>query len=121
VGLAADIGSLAFVPKVTGNESLVREYAYTGQSFSAVEAEKMGLLSKIVPGGRDEVVKEALALAALIASKSPIAVTGTKHLIGHSRDNRCVLGSPPGILKANFLSALTTIWRTPLLGMHLLS
>lgn len=32
-------------------------------------------------------VKEALALAQLIASKSPVAVTGSKVLITHARDH----------------------------------
>ncbi|KDR73186.1 hypothetical protein GALMADRAFT_251769 [Galerina marginata CBS 339.88] len=87
VGLAAGIGSLAFLPNITGNHSLVRELAYSARSFSAAEAEKFGLVSKVVGGGREEVVKEALELAEFIASKSPIAVSGSKHLITHSRDH----------------------------------
>ncbi|KAF9473532.1 Delta2-dienoyl-CoA-isomerase [Pholiota conissans] len=87
IGLAPDIGSLAFLPKITGNQSLLRELTYTARAFSAAEAEKLGLVSKVVPGGRDEVVKEALDLAKFIAGKSPIAVSGSKHLITHSRDH----------------------------------
>ncbi|KAF9559230.1 Delta2-dienoyl-CoA-isomerase [Agrocybe pediades] len=87
IGLAPDIGSLAYLPKITGNQSLMRELTYTARTFSAAEAEKLGLLSKVVPGGREEVVKEALALAKFIASKSPIAVSGSKHLITHARDH----------------------------------
>jgi Delta3,5-Delta2,4-dienoyl-CoA isomerase len=69
---------------------LVRELTYTGRSFSATEAEKMGLVSKVVQGSRDEVVKAAVDLAKSIASKSPIAVYGSKHLLSHSRDHTCV-------------------------------
>ncbi|RXW23541.1 hypothetical protein EST38_g2279 [Candolleomyces aberdarensis] len=87
IGLAADIGSLAFLPHITGNHSLVRELAYTARPFSAAEAEKIGFLSKVVPGSRDEVVKEALELARFISTKSPIAVSGSKHLITHARDH----------------------------------
>ncbi|KAJ8483086.1 hypothetical protein ONZ45_g14724 [Pleurotus djamor] len=87
VGLAADIGTLSTIPKVTGNESLVRELAFSGRNFSAMEAEKLGLLSRIVEGSKDEVVAAALNLAKLIASKSPVAVVGTKHLLLHSRDH----------------------------------
>ncbi|KAF8961137.1 Delta2-dienoyl-CoA-isomerase [Flammula alnicola] len=87
IGLAPDIGSLAFLPKITGNHSLVRELTYTARPFSAAEGEKLGLVSKVVQGGRDEVVKEALELAKFIAGKSPIAVSGSKHLITHSRDH----------------------------------
>jgi len=76
------------MPKITGNDSLVRELTYTARAFSAVEAEKLGLVSKVVQGGRDEVVKEALDLAKFIAGKSPVAVSSSKHLITHSRDHR---------------------------------
>ncbi|KAH9947066.1 ClpP/crotonase-like domain-containing protein [Amylocystis lapponica] len=87
IGLAADIGTLARLPKIAGNHSLVHELAYTARSFSAEEAEKMGLVSKVVHGGRDEVVRAALETAKAIAAKSPIAVVGTKHLLLHSRDH----------------------------------
>ncbi|KAJ7134120.1 ClpP/crotonase-like domain-containing protein [Mycena filopes] len=87
VGLAADIGTLAYVPKVIGNHSLLREVAYTARLFSADEAARMGLLSTVVPGGREEVIAAALKLAGVIASKSPIAVSGTKRILLHSRDH----------------------------------
>ncbi|KAF8988455.1 Delta2-dienoyl-CoA-isomerase [Cyathus striatus] len=87
IGLAPDIGSLAYLPHITGNHSLLRELTYTARSFSAAEAEKIGLVSKVVQGGKDEVVSEALGLAKFIAGKSPIAVSGSKHLITHSRDH----------------------------------
>ncbi|PPQ66232.1 hypothetical protein CVT26_010933 [Gymnopilus dilepis] len=87
VGLAPGIGTLAFLPNMTGNHSLLRELAYTSRIFSAAEAEKFGLVSKVVEGGRGEVVKEALILARLIASKSPVAIFGSKTLLTHSRDN----------------------------------
>lgn len=85
--MAADIGTLAHLPKITSNNSLARELAYTGRSFSALEAEKLGLLSKVVNGGREEVVQAALDLAKFIATKSPVAVSGTKQLLIHSRDH----------------------------------
>ncbi|KAF8172941.1 Delta2-dienoyl-CoA-isomerase [Mycena galopus ATCC 62051] len=87
VGLAADIGTLAYLPKITGNQSLMRELAYTSRMFSTAEAERLGLLSAVVPGGRDEVICAALDLAAVIAQKSPIAVSGTKRILLHSRDH----------------------------------
>ncbi|KXN88377.1 Delta(3,5)-Delta(2,4)-dienoyl-CoA isomerase, mitochondrial [Leucoagaricus sp. SymC.cos] len=87
IGLAPDIGTLAYLPKITGNQSLMRELAYTGRDFSATEAEKLGLVSRVLPGGRNEVVQAALELAKTIAKKSPIAVSGTKRLISHARDH----------------------------------
>ncbi|KAF9025337.1 Delta2-dienoyl-CoA-isomerase [Hymenopellis radicata] len=86
-GLAADIGTLAYLPKITGNLSMVRELAYTSRIFTAPDAQKLGLLSKVVQGSRNEVVDAALELAKVIASKSPIAVVGTKKLINHALDH----------------------------------
>ncbi|TFK48110.1 ClpP/crotonase [Heliocybe sulcata] len=87
VGLAADIGTLARIGKITGNASLAHELAFTGRDFSASEALQLGLLSKVVPGGREEVTNAALELATQIAQKSPVAVVGTKRLLLHARDN----------------------------------
>ncbi|KAJ7181928.1 ClpP/crotonase-like domain-containing protein [Mycena filopes] len=81
VGLAADIGTLAYVRKVIGSHSLLREVAYTARLFFADEAARMGLLSTVVPGGRDEVIAAALKLAGVTASKSPIAVSGVYFII----------------------------------------
>ncbi|KAF7367998.1 Delta-2 dienoyl-CoA isomerase [Mycena sanguinolenta] len=86
VGLAADIGTLAYLPKITSNHSLMRELAYTSRMFSASDAERLGLVSKVVPGTREE-VKAALELAHTIAQKSPIAVSGTKRILTHARDH----------------------------------
>jgi enoyl-CoA hydratase/carnithine racemase len=47
VGLAADVGTLQRLPKIVGNDSTVRELAFTARMFSAEEAEKMGLMGKI--------------------------------------------------------------------------
>lgn len=87
VGLAADIGTLAHLPKVTSNNSLARELAFTARTFSAADGEKLGLLSKVVDGGREGVVHAALDLAKVIATKSPVAIAGTKRLLIHSRDH----------------------------------
>jgi len=87
VGLAADIGTLARLPKLTGNQSLVHELAYSARPFSAAEAKELGLVSKVVKGGRKEVLNAALELAKNIAEKSPVAVMGTKRLLLHARDN----------------------------------
>ncbi|KAF7357754.1 Delta-2 dienoyl-CoA isomerase [Mycena venus] len=87
IGLAADVGTLAYLPKITGNHSLVREFAYSTAMFSATDAKDMGLVSRVIPGGREEVIGAALKLAGVIAGKSPIAVSGTKRVLLHSRDH----------------------------------
>ena len=44
VGLAADIGTLQRLPKVIGNQSLVRELALTARKMPADEAKAEGLV-----------------------------------------------------------------------------
>lgn len=119
MGLAADIGTLARLPKVVGNHSLLHELAYTARNFSAAEAEKLGLVSRVVQGSRDEVLAAALQTAQLIAEKSPIAVLGSKHLLLHARDHTyvwsflvCGTGSPMRCFNA----ACRTVWITLLHG-----
>lgn len=36
VGLAADVGTLQRLPKVIGNQSLVRELCYTGRKYADI-------------------------------------------------------------------------------------
>merc|ERR1711939_848324 len=87
IALAADIGSLQRLPRVTANASLVAELALTARNFGPAEAEKLGLVSRVVPGGQRGVTDEAVKLAKVIASKSPIATLSTKHLINYSREH----------------------------------
>ncbi|KAJ7242143.1 hypothetical protein B0H12DRAFT_1236806 [Mycena haematopus] len=63
IGLAADVGTLAYLPKIKGNHSLTREMAYSAAMFSVVDAERE------------------------IVGVSPIAVSGTKRILLHSRDH----------------------------------
>ena len=53
--MAADIGTLARLPKIAGNQSAVRELALTARNFGAEEAKDVGFVSKVVKGGRNEV------------------------------------------------------------------
>jgi Delta3,5-Delta2,4-dienoyl-CoA isomerase len=87
VGLAADIGTLARTPKITASASHLRELAYTARAFGAAEALRLGLVSRVVDGGREQVRDAALDVACVIAAKSPVAVAGTKRLLLHARDH----------------------------------
>lgn len=78
--MAADIGSLQRLPKLAGNDSLVRELALTGRFFDASTADRLGLVSRVVDGGRAEVQRAAMEVAREIAALSPVATVGTKHL-----------------------------------------
>ncbi len=46
-GLAADVGALQQLPKVIGNQSLVRELCLTGRKFDSKEAHECGLVSRV--------------------------------------------------------------------------
>ena len=86
VGLAADLGTLQRLPKMCGNDSILRELAYTARNFSAAEAASFGMVSKVLPN-REDAVAAAVETAALIASKSPVAVTCTKATLNYARDH----------------------------------
>ncbi|CAG8446400.1 5662_t:CDS:10 [Ambispora gerdemannii] len=86
LGLAADVGTLQRLPKVIGNDSFVREVCLTGRNFSSEEALTFGLVNKILPT-KEDAFAEGLKTAKIIASKSPVAVLGTKHLLNYSREH----------------------------------
>ena len=44
IGLAADVGTLQRLPKIVGNDSLVRELVYTARKMMADEAMQCGLV-----------------------------------------------------------------------------
>lgn len=70
IALAADVGSLQRLPKTTGNASLLYELALTARNFGPEEATTLGLVSRVVKGGRDEVTKQAVELGRVIACAS---------------------------------------------------
>jgi delta(3,5)-delta(2,4)-dienoyl-CoA isomerase len=86
VGLAADVGTLQRLPKVVGNDSVVRELAFTGRRMDAEEARHLGLISKVLPN-KTECWNAARATAMEIAKLSPIAILGTKISLTYSRDH----------------------------------
>ena len=91
VGLAADVGTLQRLPKVVGNDSLVRELCYTARKLMADEAQAAGLVSRVLPD-RESCLHSAITLATEIAEKSPVAVTGTKVNLNFSRDHPTAVG-----------------------------
>lgn len=53
---------------------------------SSAEAERWGLVSRVFDT-KDSMIEEAIKMAALIASKSPVAVQGTKRNLVYSLDH----------------------------------
>ncbi|KAH0492318.1 hypothetical protein TgHK011_007276 [Trichoderma gracile] len=86
IGLAADIGTLARLPKLVGSTSWVKDVCLTARDFSAHEALAVGFVSQ-VHEGKAATVRAAVGLAAALAGKSPVAVQGTKELLNHARDH----------------------------------
>jgi len=62
-------------------KSRAMEIILTGRNFSAEEAEKWGLISRVVGEGEGVVVKEAVEMAKTIASKGQIAVQAAKETV----------------------------------------
>ena len=75
VGIAAGDGGTAIWPLAVG-PARAKQYLLTGDPVSAIEAERIGLVNKVVPADRIEA--EGLALAARLAAGAPLAVRYTK-------------------------------------------
>ncbi|KAI9855360.1 MAG: hypothetical protein M1813_009818 [Trichoglossum hirsutum] len=86
VGLAADIGTLSRLPKIVNSFSWVKDVCLSARTFGADEALRVGLVSGVY-SSKDEAVKEGLKLSAMVATKSPVAVQGTKELLNWSLDH----------------------------------
>ncbi|CAE8615404.1 unnamed protein product, partial [Polarella glacialis] len=80
------VGTLQRLPKIVGNDSIVRELALTGRRLLAQEAKELGLVGKVLPS-QAACLAEARKVAVEIASKSPVAVLGTKVSLNYSRDH----------------------------------
>ena len=84
IGLGAgEIGSSYFLPRLVG-VSRASEILYTGRDVWAEEAERIGLISKMVDDG--EAVNAALEMAGIMLGKSPFGLAMTKEVLNHSID-----------------------------------
>ncbi len=90
VGMAADLGTLQRLPKIVP-QGVAREMAYTGERLGAARALAVGLVNAVLPDAA-ALLAHAMALAETIASKSPLAVAGSKHAINHARDHSTASG-----------------------------
>ncbi|KAA0693547.1 crotonase/enoyl-CoA hydratase family protein [Halopseudomonas laoshanensis] len=85
MGMAADVGTLQRLPHLIG-DGMMRELAYTGRAFDGDEAARMGLVNRTF-ADHAELLSGVMAVAGEIASKSPLAIRGTKEMIRYSRDH----------------------------------
>lgn len=86
IGMVADVGTLQRLPKLIGNQGIVREMAFTGRKVLADEAQRIGLVNQVFET-RDALYAGVQELAAMIASKSPLSIRGTKEMLNYSRDH----------------------------------
>lgn len=85
IAIVADVGTLQRLPHLLP-QGLVRELSYTGRRFPATEAAHWGFLSK-VEADHQAALAAGRAMAAEIASKSPLAMAGIKRVLNHGRDH----------------------------------
>jgi len=87
IGIAADIGTLSRLPHANVPMSFVNEVCLTARVFSGTETGQVGLVSQVIQGGKEELVKRGLELGKVIAEKSPVAVIGTKEILKYSKEH----------------------------------
>jgi enoyl-CoA hydratase len=90
--------NLGVVPGIGGTQRLTRfvgkskamDMILTARMMDAAEAERAGLVSRVVPA--DKLVDEALAAAAKIAGQSPLAVAMAKELVDAAYETTLTAG-----------------------------
>jgi enoyl-CoA hydratase len=82
IAMVADVGSLQRLPRVIG-DGAAREWIFTGADYTAQRAREVQLLNDVLPD-QAAVLTRAHELAAAIAANSPLAVQGSKQVLGHA-------------------------------------
>lgn len=85
LGITAEVGTLQRLPKVMP-DGVAREMAYRGMRLPAARAESVGFVNAVFDD-HDALLSGVAEIAAEIASKSPLAVWGSKHALRHARDH----------------------------------
>lgn len=84
VGLSAcEMGSSYYLPRLVGL-SRAAEILYTGRFVDAAEAERIGLISRVVPEG--ESLAAAMEIARKMMEKSPFGLRMTKEVLNQTVD-----------------------------------
>jgi enoyl-CoA hydratase len=84
-GMVADVGTSQRLPKIIPY-ALACELAYTGRNVGGEEAKEIGLVNRVY-ANKEIMMEEVMKLAAMIATKSPLSIRGTKHIYKYSRDH----------------------------------
>ena len=89
LGVMPGIGGTQRLPRAVG-KSKAMDMVLTARMMDAAEAERSGLVSRVVP--TDKLMEEALAAAAKIASQSPLAVMMNKELVNAAFETTLATG-----------------------------
>jgi 2-(1,2-epoxy-1,2-dihydrophenyl)acetyl-CoA isomerase len=81
IGLVPDSGATWFLPRLVG-PAKAAELALLGESLSAVDAERFGLVARVVPA--DALAAEARDVAVRLAGLAPLALSLTKRALERS-------------------------------------
>ncbi len=90
IGMVADLGTLQRMPRQIP-DGLMRELAYTGRKYLAQEALDTGYVTHMAED-HDALITHVMTIAARIAGQSPLAVSGSKEMLNHTRDNNVDAG-----------------------------
>ena len=82
IAMVADVGTLQRLPRIIG-DGPARELIFTGRDIDATRALAIGLVNEVLPDAAS-VHSRAHALAQEIAANSPLAVQGSKQVLGHA-------------------------------------
>ena len=82
----SDVGTSYFLPRLIGM-SRAAELLYTGRFIKAEEAEKIGLVFKVVNGDENKLLEVAMDIAKDLLTKSPLGLRMTKEAINLSLDS----------------------------------
>ena len=85
IGITADVGTFPRLCKLMP-EGQVRELAYTGRRLPAARAQTIGLVNEVYPD-HATMMSAVMATAREIATKNPVAVSGSKVMINYARDH----------------------------------
>ena len=85
IGMTADVGTFPRLCKLIP-EGWVRELAYTGRRMTAQKAKEIGWVNEVYDT-QEEMLAAVMETAREIASKAPLAVTGSKVMINYARDH----------------------------------
>lgn len=81
IGLVSDMGGMYFLPKWVGINK-AKELMFTGETIDAREAERIGMVNRVVPS--DDLEREAKGLAKQIALRPSTPIAWMKRILSQS-------------------------------------